>query len=190
MTSLPCSALLWNTRNIILTNLHDVYIESIEKKATKPPVMIYLNIVEPILLKELNSIGKVCNKSFLIHLWWTASDFISSYRWRCSMCLLLGIPRALAKVSVSKEGSRDITAPWIPLPWRLSANSWWGEKTLVFCLYSHSNFNYHTHINFDAVSYHSLSIWEQWAALKRPVSHSRPSISTSWILEGILATSK
>lgn len=40
------------------------------------------------------------------------------------MCLLLGIPRALAMASVSKDGSRAIRAPWIPLPWRLSAYSW------------------------------------------------------------------
>lgn len=57
-------------------------------------------------------------------LWGTASSFISSYRCRCSMCLLPGIPRTLAMASVSKDGSRAITAPWIPLPWRLSAYSW------------------------------------------------------------------
>lgn len=75
------------------------------------------------------------------------------------MCLLLGIPRALAMVSVSKEGSRAIKAPWIPLPWRLSANSYRAQhmqtrwrlvmvgvdplKTLFFmffgCFYKHSS---------------------------------------------------
>lgn len=61
---------------------------------------------------------------FFMNLWGAASSFISSYRCRCSMCLLLGIPRALAMASVSKDGSRAITAPWMPLPWRLSAYSY------------------------------------------------------------------
>lgn len=85
---------------------------------------------------------KVCNKSrrVLIYLWGTASDFISSYRCRWSMCLLLGIPRALAMVSVSKDGSRAIKAPWIPWPWRLSANSWGAQHMAAEKMTS--DFNY------------------------------------------------
>lgn len=50
--------------------------------------------------------------------------FISSNMCRWSICLWLGIPRALAMASASNEGSRANTAPWTPLPWRLSAYSW------------------------------------------------------------------
>lgn len=70
------------------------------------------------------------------------NDFISSYRCWCSMCLLVGIPRALARASVSKDGSRASSAPWIPLPWRLSANSWGTQSLfkvhviLFFCIRS------------------------------------------------------
>ncbi len=57
------------------------------------------------------------------HLAGLRSTFISSYRWRWIMCLLLGMSRALAMVSALKVGSRTITAPWMPLFWRLSAYS-------------------------------------------------------------------
>ena len=78
----------------------------------------------------------ICVEQILIDLWWTARGFISSYRCRSSMCLLPGIHRALAMASVSKEGSRASTAPLIPLPWRLSANSWGARSrgSLFLCV--------------------------------------------------------
>lgn len=61
------------------------------------------------------------------HLAGAIRAFISSMRCRRTICLLPGIPRAVAMVSVLKVGSSTMTAPWTPLLRRFSPNSWTGK---------------------------------------------------------------
>ncbi len=96
--------------------------KSVLRMMTSALITITCNLDGYILL-DYKILPMTILKWSFTHLAGLRRTFISSYRWRWIMCLLLGMSRALAMVSALKVGSRTITAPWMPLFWRLSAYS-------------------------------------------------------------------